>query len=91
MVERLKEYVYGALHYGGAYDAIREIVKSHFLRSPNHRDAIPRKYEYALISKVLQVKSWDRVSHELGVDRLDLILKFREYIGKMRLKYVPNI
>ena len=90
-IGRLKEYVYGALHYGGAYDAIRELVKTHFLRSVDKRVSIPRKYEYALISKVLQVRSWEKVSRESGVDRKDLILKFREYIGKMRLNYIANL
>ena len=89
--ERLKEYVYGALHYGGAYDAIREIVKAHFIRSIDKRVPIPRKYEYALISKVLQARSWEKVSQESGIDRMDLIFKFREYIGKMRLKYVREL
>ena len=89
--ERLKEYIYGALHYGGAYDAIREIVKAHFIRSPDKRVPIPKKFEYALISKVLQARSWDKVSHESGIDRMDLIFKFREYIGKMRLKYLEGI
>ncbi len=87
-IGRLKEYVYGALHYGGAYDAIRELVKTHFLKSVDERVPIPRKYEYTLISKVLQVKSWERVARKAGVDRRDLILRFREYIGKMRLRYL---
>ena len=90
-VGRLKEYVYGALHYGGAYDAIRELVKTHFLRSVDERVPIHRKYEYALISKVLQVRSWEKVSRESGIDRKDLILKFREYIGKMRLNYIDDL
>lgn len=85
---RLKEYIWGAINYAGAYDAIVPLIKTHFLRSPNKRVDIPRKYEYALISKVLQARSWDSVAKNIGLDREGLRNKFREIIGKMRIAYV---
>jgi len=87
---RLKEYVWGAINYAGAYDAIVATVKAHFMRSPNKRIEIPRKYEYALISKVLQARSWDTVAANLGMTRGEVMDKFREIIGRMRLAYVEK-
>ncbi len=90
-LERLKEYCMGALHYGGAVDAIREVVKAHFVRSPDRRVPIPRKYEYAIISKVLQARSWEKVSLKYDIEKEELIARIREYIGKMRLNYVKGV
>lgn len=90
-LERLKEYCMAALHYGGAVDAIREVVKAHFIRSPDKRVPIPRKYEYAILSKVLQARSWEKVSLKYGIEKDELISKIREYIGKMRLSYVKEV
>ena len=90
-LERLKEYCMGALHYGGAVDAIREVVKAHFIRSPDRRVPIPRKYEYAIISKVLQARSWEKVAQRYDVDKDELIARIREYVGKMRLSYVKGV
>jgi len=90
-LERLKEYCMGALHYGGAVDAIREVVKAHFVRSPDRRVSIPRKYEYAIISKVLQARSWEKVSLRYDISKDELIAKIREYIGKMRLNYLERL
>ncbi len=90
-LERLKEYCMGALHYGGAVDAIREVVKAHFVRSPDKRVSIPRKYEYAIISKVLQARSWEKVSSRYDISKDELIARIREYIGKMRLNYLRRL
>lgn len=90
-LERLKEYCMAALHYGGAVDAIREVVKAHFIRSPDKRVPIPRKVEYAILSKVLQARSWEKVSIRYGFEKEELVSKIREYIGKMRLNYVKEV
>ncbi len=85
---RLKEFIFGGLHYGAAYDAIRELVKAHFIRSPDNRVPIPKKYEYIILTKVLQARSWEKICNEFNIERDDLINKFKEYIGKMRLEYL---
>jgi tRNA(Met) cytidine acetyltransferase len=85
---KLRSYVFGGLTFSAAYDAIIPIVKNHFLRSIEHRIEVPKKYEYALISRVLQGKSWGSVASNLGMDRLDVMNKFRELIGRMRLRYL---
>lgn len=88
--ERLKGYALGSLHFGAAYDAIREIVKTHFMLNPSRRIPIPLKYEYALIAKVLQAKSWEKVSRSFDIDREELIEKIKDFVNKMRLHYVES-
>jgi tRNA(Met) C34 N-acetyltransferase TmcA len=89
-IRKLKSYILGGLTFGAAYDSIVPIIKNHFLRSLDKRIDIPRKYEYALISRVLQGRSWDRVSRSLGMDKVDVMNRFRELIGRMRLKYIEE-
>ena len=87
---KLKEYVIGAVNYAGAYDAIIPVVKCHFMRSPNKRADIPRKYEYMMIAKALQARSWDTVAEMANMEREDAMEKFREIIGRLRLRYVKE-
>ena len=86
--ERLKMYIYGGMAFGGAFDAIREVVKAHFIRSIDKRVHIPRKYEYILIMRVLQARPWERVAGYFDMDIDDVVDKTRELIGKLRLFYV---
>lgn len=88
---KLKEYIIGAINYSGAYDAIIPVIKCHFMRSLDKRMEISRKYEYMLIAKALQARSWDTVAEMLGVQRDEAMEKFREIIGRMRLKYVEAL
>lgn len=86
--ERLKMYIYGGMAFGGAFDAIREVVKAHFIRSPDKRIYLNRKIEYMLIMRVLQARPWERVADYFEMDVNEVVERVREAIGKLRLFYV---
>jgi len=86
--ERLKMYIYGGMAFGGAYDAIREVVKTHFMRSPDKRVHLPRKMEYILVMRVLQARPWERVANYFDMDINEVVNRTREVIGKLRLTYI---
>ncbi len=86
--ERLKMYIYGGMAFGGAYDAIREVVKTHFMRSPDKRVRIPRLWEYVLINRVLQARPWEKVALYFDLDMEEVVNKTRELVAKLRLYYV---
>ena len=86
--ERLKMYIYGGMAFGGAFDAIREVVKTHFMRSPDKRVKIPRLWEYVLINRVLQARPWEKVANYFDLDMEELVNRTREMIAKLRLYYV---
>ena len=86
--ERLKMYIYGGMAFGGAFDAIREVVKAHFIRSPDRRVHLSRKIEYILIMRVLQARPWERVADYFEMDINEVVERVREAIGKLRLFYV---
>lgn len=86
--ERLKMYIYGGMAFGGAYDAIREVVKTHFMKSPDKRVKIPRLWEYVLINRVLQARPWEKVAQYFDLDMEEVVSKTREYIAKLRLYYI---
>ena len=86
--ERLKMYIYGGMAFGGAFDAIRELVKSHFMRSPDKRVKIPRLWEYVLINRVLQARPWEKVAIHFDLDMEEVVNRTREMIAKLRLYYV---
>lgn len=86
--ERLKMYIYGGMAFGGAFDAIREVVRTHFMRSPDKRIHINRKMEYILIMRVLQARPWERVANYFDMDINEVVNRTREVIGKLRLFYV---
>jgi len=86
--ERLKMYIYGGMAFGGAFDAIREVVKTHFMRSPDKRVRIPRQWEYVLINRILQARPWEKVAIYFDLDMEDLVNRTREIIAKLRLYYV---
>ncbi len=88
--ERLKMYIYGGMAFGGAYDAIREVVKTHFMRSPDKRIKIPRMWEYVLINRVLQARPWEKVAQYFDLEMEEVVSKTRELIAKLRLYYVLN-
>ncbi len=86
--ERLKMYIYGGMAFGGAFDAIRELVKAHFMRSPDKRVKIPRLWEYVLINRVLQARPWEKVAIQFDLDMEEVVNRTREMIAKLRLYYV---
>ena len=86
--ERLKMYIYGGMAFGGAFDAIRELVKTHFMRSPDKRVKIPRLWEYVLINRVLQARPWEKVAQYFDLEMEEVVNRTREVIAKLRLYYV---
>ncbi len=86
--ERLKMYIYGGMAFGGAFDAIRELVKTHFMRSPDKRVKLPRLWEYVLINRVLQARPWEKVAIQFDLDMEEVVNRTREMIAKLRLYYV---
>ncbi|PSN87383.1 hypothetical protein B9Q00_09035 [Candidatus Marsarchaeota G1 archaeon OSP_C] len=53
--------------YEGASDAIRALVKAHFIASEQKRVKIEKDYERLLILKSLQGRSWEAVHRILGL------------------------
>jgi len=64
---RLESFLKDLVIYEGASDAIRALVKAHFIASEQKRVKIEKDYERLLILKSLQGRSWEAVHRILGL------------------------
>ncbi len=75
-----------AVTYEGASDAIKSLVKAHFLTSAEKRVGIGEVAEKLLIMKVLQGRPWANVAGQLNMKSGELRELMRELVEKL-LKY----
>lgn len=80
---RISAYARGLMTYEASSDAIKILVKSHFLCSGLLRLKLKREVELALIAKTLQGKSWDKASKLSGVKPTTIKSTIREAVGEM--------
>ena len=83
---RLQSYMEYAVTYEGASDAIKSLVKAHFLTSAEKRVGIGEVAEKLLIMKVLQGRPWANVAGQLNMKSGELRELMRELVEKL-LKY----
>lgn len=83
---RLNAYMSYAVTYEGAADAVKALVKAHFMSSVERRVGVGEKVEKLLIMKVLQGRPWGNVAGHLGESSENLRKLMREVVEKF-LKY----
>ena len=82
-VHRLLSYARGTMTYEGASDAIKGLLRKHFLSSGTHRMELPESVETALIARCLQARSWSTTAKCLKVPRYKLIDMVRGVVRDM--------
>ncbi len=87
---RLLVYINGGVTYEGACDAVRGLLKLHFLSSGRKRLELPPEEERALIAKALQGKTWKSAANLSGISPGTIKSRFREIIRRMVLFYAPK-
>lgn len=85
---RISAYTRGLVTYEASSDAIRILVKSHFLCSGTLKLKLKREVEMVLIAKTLQGKSWDKASKLSGVKPTTIKSTVREAVEEMFRYYV---
>lgn len=80
---RLMQYVKGTLAYEGVCDAIKQLLKHHFLNSGNYRIDLDITVEAKLIARCLQSRSWSHVTQTFKGQSQGLKSELRSYIAKI--------
>ncbi|MCX8204317.1 MAG: tRNA(Met) cytidine acetyltransferase TmcA [Candidatus Nezhaarchaeota archaeon] len=79
-LSRLTMYVLGTLTYEASCDAIKELLRAHFLSTGPARMSLPAASETLLISKCLQGKPWSRAASASGIDPTKVKKELREVV-----------
>jgi len=87
-LSRLESYVKGVITYEGASDAVKALLRSHFLSSGNARMVMPMELEAALVAKNLQGKSWRAASNLSGVSSDSIKREIREAVKRLISHYI---
>jgi len=85
---RLENYLKDLLLYEAAADAIKALVKAHFLTTLEERAKLSEQEEKLIIMKVLQGRPWEVVSKILKIKIKDLIPLMKDITRKLYEFYV---
>ncbi|MHC1580495.1 tRNA(Met) cytidine acetyltransferase TmcA [Methanopyrus sp.] len=89
-LRRLKKYVDMVHTYEIAADAIRELVKTHFLDTEDRLE-LSREEELLLVTKCLQRWEWEKVANFLDEEVPDLMRTLRDLIGLLYEEYKEEL
>lgn len=84
---RLIQYSDGKLAYEGACDAVKQLLKVHFLSSGEARMDLEVDAEAKLIARCLQARSWGHVTRAFKTQSANLKAEVRSHIKKMATFY----
>ncbi|MEM4699668.1 MAG: tRNA(Met) cytidine acetyltransferase TmcA [Candidatus Nezhaarchaeales archaeon] len=87
-LSRLTMYVLGTLTYEASCDAVKELVKAHFLSTGSARMSLPAASENLLISKCLQGRPWSRAALVSGIDPSKVKSELREVVRELYRFYL---
>ncbi|MCD6530051.1 tRNA(Met) cytidine acetyltransferase [Candidatus Bathyarchaeota archaeon] len=80
---RLTEYAEGSLAYESACDAVKLLLKTHFLSSGRARMNLGIEAEAKLIVRCLQSRSWEKTAELLGIRPVGLKSEMRDHVRKL--------
>ncbi|MBS7647964.1 tRNA(Met) cytidine acetyltransferase [Candidatus Bathyarchaeota archaeon] len=80
---RLLQYSEGNLAYEGACDAVKHLLKVHFMSSGEARLNLEVDVEAKLVARCLQARSWGHVTRAFKTTSANLKAEVRSYIAKM--------
>ncbi|MEM2336436.1 MAG: GNAT family N-acetyltransferase [Candidatus Bathyarchaeia archaeon] len=80
---RLLQYCDGKLAYEGACDAVKQLLRVHFLGSGDARTDLEMDVEAKLIARCLQARSWGHVARAFKTQPANLKAEVRSHIAKM--------
>ncbi|MBC7131277.1 tRNA(Met) cytidine acetyltransferase, partial [Candidatus Bathyarchaeota archaeon] len=80
---RLMQYVRGTLAYEGACDAVKQLLKCHFMNSGANRMDLDIEVEAKLIARCLQARSWRQVTQVFKGKSQGLKSELRSYVAKL--------
>ncbi|MEM0057770.1 MAG: GNAT family N-acetyltransferase [Candidatus Bathyarchaeia archaeon] len=84
---RLLQYSEGTLAYEGACDAVKQLLKTHFMSSGEARLDVDVDAEAKLIARCLQARSWGHVARAFKISSTSLKAEVRSHIAKMATFY----
>jgi len=84
---RLLQYSEGNLAYEGACDAVKQLLKAHFMSSGETRMDLDVDAEAKLVARCLQARSWGLVARAFKTQSASLKAEVRSYIAKMTAFY----
>jgi len=84
---RLESYIRGVMPYEGASDAIKALVRAHFLTVPERRLRLTQEQERLLVLKVLQGREWHYVARILSKKRSELLEQMKSMVKMMLEEY----
>ncbi|MEM2367725.1 MAG: hypothetical protein QXQ50_05770, partial [Candidatus Bathyarchaeia archaeon] len=84
---RLLQYCDGKLAYEGACDAVKQLLRVHFLGSGDARTDLEMDVEAKLIARCLQARSWGHVARAFKTQPANLKAEVRSHIAKMAAFY----
>ncbi|MEM2242968.1 MAG: GNAT family N-acetyltransferase, partial [Candidatus Bathyarchaeia archaeon] len=84
---RLLQYSEGKLAYEGACDAVKQLLKTHFMSAGEVRMGLDVDAEAKLIARCLQARSWGLVARAFKIQSSSLKAEVRSYIAKMATFY----
>jgi tRNA(Met) C34 N-acetyltransferase TmcA len=82
---RLLQYSEGKLAYEGACDAVKQLLKTHFMSSGEARLGLD--VEAKLIARCLQARSWGHVAKAFKIQSASLKAEVRSHIARMTTHY----
>jgi len=88
---RVKMYASGKMVYEATADAVRSIVKKHFLEKSHESIELDDWEEAVLILKCLQGKSWKETAKILDVNTITIKRRLREIIAKIYAYYSEKV
>jgi tRNA(Met) cytidine acetyltransferase len=84
---RLLQYSEGVLAYEGACDAVKQLLKTHFMSSGEARFDLDVNDEAKLIARCLQARSWGHVARAFKIQSINLKAEVRSHIARMAAFY----
>jgi tRNA(Met) cytidine acetyltransferase len=84
---RLLQYSEGKLAYEGACDAVKQLLKTHFMSSGEARLGLDVDVEAKLIARCLQARSWGHVAKAFKIQSASLKAEVRSHIARMTTHY----
>lgn len=80
---RLLQYAQGSLAYEGACDAVKKLLKFHFMNSGASRMDLDMEAEAKLVTRGLQARSWRHTAQIFKNKPQSLKSEFRSYVARM--------
>ena len=84
---RLLQYSEGTLAYEATCDAVKQLLKTHFMSSGEARLDLDVNDEAKLIARCLQARSWGHVARAFRIQSVNLKAEVRSHIARMVIFY----